>query len=287
MSILGKKLKCSVTGTEFEICDAWAREQINVYMSPEKLRAYAEAILDDLAKQFVKSPVENDDIASGAVTLEKLAEDVTKAFVPASTAQTMGVYCHDLSNGVWRDKTIPYSPSKNASHYTIVQRDGNGHILVRYPTSADHAASKDYVDSIIKELSTILIADGAVTESKIANNAVTLEKIADNSINGAKLCVSAVRNEHLLTGCVSTDKLSRNAVHTDKIKDGNVTREKLSEGVLDEIAAMSSNIQLNLENHLWTIDQINDINTRLDAIVTRIDRLDGIIDEDYQGGTTA
>lgn len=64
-----------------------------------------------------------------------------------------------------------------------------------------------------------VIADGAVTTSKLAAGAVTGDKIAAGAVTGDKIAA----------GAVTTLKIGDNAVTTGKINNGAVTKNKLSQ----------------------------------------------------------
>jgi hypothetical protein len=77
-----------------------------------------------------------------------------------------------------------------------------------------------------------LIASGAVNNDKIADGAVHGAKIADGAVNTAKIADGAVNGAKLADGSVNGNKLVDAAVSTSKIADGAVTADKLAAGLI-------------------------------------------------------
>ena len=91
-------------------------------------------------------------------------------------------------------------------------------------------------------ISTIKIADGAVTtskindvsvtETKLAANAVTTNKIVDGTIAAIDLATNSVTTDKITDASVTETKLATNAITTDKIIDGAVTTSKIADNAL-------------------------------------------------------
>lgn len=71
----------------------------------------------------------------------------------------------------------------------------NGNAIVAEPASANHAATKNYVDS--RTFQSTNLADAAVTTAKLSNQAVTADKLADNAVATAKIDDGAVTSSKL------------------------------------------------------------------------------------------
>lgn len=79
-------------------------------------------------------------------------------------------------------------------------------------------------------MTTIKLANEAVTEAKLGNLAVATGKLANLAVTAAKLGNESVETGKLQALAVTTAKLAANAVETAKIKDGAVTEPKLGDG---------------------------------------------------------
>lgn len=77
-----------------------------------------------------------------------------------------------------------------------------------------------------------VIADGAVTTSKLADDAVTADKIDDGAVGTAALADGAVTTAKLDDSAVTTAKINNGAVTTQKIADNAVTMQKIDNSVL-------------------------------------------------------
>lgn len=75
-----------------------------------------------------------------------------------------------------------------------------------------------------------VIADGAVTTSRLAVGAVTATRLGDLAVTSAKLGTSSVTTGKIAPGAVATDRIADAAVSTAKIANGAVTTAKLANG---------------------------------------------------------
>jgi uncharacterized protein YjbI with pentapeptide repeats len=127
------------------------------------------------------------------------------------------------------------------------------------PTTAQDAATKNYVDTATSGITTladgkiylgnasnvatevtpsgdvtitnagvIAIGPSKVVTGMLATDAVTTVKITDANVTTAKLADAAVTTAKITDANVTTDKLAANAVTTTKITDANVTEAKLA-----------------------------------------------------------
>lgn len=78
-------------------------------------------------------------------------------------------------------------------------------------------------------ITTDKINNDAITTIKLANSAITTEKINNSAITTIKLASSAVTTDKIDNSAITTFKIANSAVTTDKIADSNVTPAKLSQ----------------------------------------------------------
>lgn len=81
---------------------------------------------------------------------------------------------------------------------------------------------------IAEEAAQGVIADGAVTTSKLADNAVTNAKIFDGAVTVTKIANNAVTNSKIVDHAVTANKIDNEAVTTAKIADNAVTNSKIN-----------------------------------------------------------
>jgi hypothetical protein len=85
------------------------------------------------------------------------------------------------------------------------------------------------------QITTAKLADNAVTTPKIADGAVTTVKLADGAVTAGKIADGTVGTAELTDGAVTAPKIANNAVITAKIADGAVTIPKLANASADPI----------------------------------------------------
>jgi hypothetical protein len=99
-------------------------------------------------------------------------------------------------------------------------------------------------------ISSIKIADGAITTAKLSDNAVTTSKVTDGAITSAKIASGVIPsslppsgtaggdlsgsypNPAVNSGAITNAKLADGAVGTSKIQDGSITAEKLDPNIV-------------------------------------------------------
>lgn len=81
-------------------------------------------------------------------------------------------------------------------------------------------------------ITTLKIANGAVTTDKLADNAITSLKIANSAVTTEKLADNAVTALKIQNGSVGTAELANNAVVESKLANGAVTSLKISAGAV-------------------------------------------------------
>ena len=185
---------------------------------------------------------------------------------------------------------------------TTIDREGRDAGIIRIKTSLNKQGRIDAERTLsLETIVTDLIADSAITTSKIKNAAVTDTKLATDSVitvkiknrnvTSSKIAIDAILNEHLSDGCVHTDnikdgaittnkiadeavtnvKLSTNSVSTDKIRNNAVTRDKLSESLRKELDGLRKDID-DLDAELEQFKR--DMNTAIENLNNTIKELE-------------
>ena len=98
-------------------------------------------------------------------------------------------------------------------------------------------------DTMVGLLSTLQLADAAVTEAKIAVAAVTQVKIADEAVDEAKIATAAITAVKLAQNAVTSEKIALGAITNEKIGLGTITNDKIQAGSIKE-ASMNWSLHL-------------------------------------------
>jgi len=90
-------------------------------------------------------------------------------------------------------------------------------------------------------VTSLKLADNAVTTAKVADSQITEAKLASNAVTTAKIADAQVTNSKLATDAVTTAKVADSQITTVKIADGAVTGAKLGNSSVDssKIATLS------------------------------------------------
>lgn len=83
------------------------------------------------------------------------------------------------------------------------------------------------------KLPTEKLADGSVTTVKLADDAVTADKLSNNSVTSVKIADNAVNTSKIALQAITAPKMADDAITTNKIVDANVTAAKLAPGAVD------------------------------------------------------
>lgn len=234
------------------------------------------------ASQLAPSSVENSKLA-GSISADKLAGGITGSKLAAGTITSDKLSSTSpnqaVAEGNIRDAAVTYSKIKFGEVYGSTSDNITRHIAAGTIGTAD--LRDGAVTSMkIAELAvtTPRIADSAVTEVKVASNAVseskiknlavttakigdlqvTSTKIADNAVSTAKIGDQQVTSTKIADSAVLAAKLANNAVESRTIADGAVTSAKIGQGqVATGNLADGCVVESKLENNL--LKKINDM----------------------------
>ncbi|MCA1220244.1 hypothetical protein [Streptomyces sp. 8L] len=138
-------------------------------------------------------------------------------------------------------------PADAAVYVVLVSRNTSGTAsepsAQAGPVGPSPVVATDLLDGIV---TTVKLAEDAVTEAKIAAGAVGTTKISDSAITTPKIITGAVQAAQIDTGAVNADKIASGAVTTakldalavtaDKIAANTITAGKLAAGSVDATA---------------------------------------------------
>lgn len=115
-------------------------------------------------------------------------------------------------------------------------------------------AEKTFLDGSI---TTNLINDGAITNTKIAKNAVYGDAIQDSAITTSKVANENITTSKLANGAVTNTKLAKDSVYGDAIQDGAIKAPKLSESsVIENKIANNAVTTIKIKNSSVTTEKL-------------------------------
>lgn len=172
-----------------------------------------------------------DDVTLRSVTFDTPA-DFDHVAIHVSTSSGFTPDASTLQATLARAGSLPISPLIAGETYYVrlvgVNTSGIGGTPSAQVSGVPiEVVATDIADGIV---TTLKLADSAVTNAKIANTAVDANKLADGSVNAAKIVAAAIDSTKLADGSVLNAKLAAGAVDTAKLADGSVNAAKILDG---------------------------------------------------------
>jgi hypothetical protein len=123
----------------------------------------------------------------------------------------------------------------------------NGQLLTITPAPS---AGSDIEVSIGVPSTSTTVADGAISSVKLADEAVTTSKIFDLSVTSGKIANSAISTEKIQDAAVTGEKLTAGSVGLNKLADGAVSFVKIADGAVgSEKIANNSVVQAKIADN--------------------------------------
>ena len=95
-------------------------------------------------------------------------------------------------------------------------------------TATANAAVDTKITTLVPQITSGIIADGAIITADIADSAITSAKIAADTITAADIATGAVTTSEIADGTISNDDIADNAVDNAQISDNAITSVKIA-----------------------------------------------------------
>ncbi|MGH6903156.1 MAG: hypothetical protein ACREIR_10500 [Geminicoccaceae bacterium] len=219
------------------------------------------ADVTDAGELAAKDIVEEDDIASEAVTTPKLADlsvnsaklalqavsadrladgAVTNPKIGAGAVTTAKIAANAVDSGQLADGAVSNPKIADGAVSTAkiaANAVDSGRLADAAVTTAKIAAAAVTATEIAANaVGQTQLAANAVTMAKIASNAVTASKIAANAVTATQLNNNAVTEAKIASNAVTTGKIAPGAVGADQLEDDAVTMPKIASGAVTAAA---------------------------------------------------
>ena len=212
-AVTNEKLNAdAVTTDKIAIDGVTTPDIINAAITNPKLGADA-VTTDKIQADAVTTP----DILDKAVTTDKILNGTANQVLVTNGAGTAATWT-DQSNLI---------PNIVVDAATII---GNG--TAGNPLTVGVIQTADINDDAV---TTLKIANSAVTNGKLNADAVTTDKIATDGVTTPDIINAAITNPKLGADAVTTDKIQADAVTTPDILDKAVTTSKILNGTANQV----------------------------------------------------
>lgn len=155
--------------------------------------------------------------------------DFSHVEVHVSTDEDEAPNPASLRGVLYRAGEVTVAPLDEVTQYVCLvgynTAGDNGETSVVTTATPAAVVSTDILDGIV---TTLKLADDAVTEAKIAAGAVGETQIQDDSITTPKIVAGAVAAEQIAAGAIDADKIAAQAITSAKIEALAVTADKLA-----------------------------------------------------------
>jgi hypothetical protein len=195
-------------------------------------------------RNFTVEPIQSSELASNAVTNDKVVDDaittdkVADGAIDGAKLQDGAVTSDKIANDAVTANKIENNAVTNAKILNdAVTTEKIAHLAVTTEKIADFAVTTDKIANnsvnvnklMATSVSEVQLANDAVTTPKILNLSVTTPKLADGAVTQAKLDPNIVIPVNIPDGSITAAKLADNSVTAGKIANSAVTTANLAD----------------------------------------------------------
>jgi len=165
-------------------------------------------------------------ITSGSVDLASFAAGIEPVGIVSSLPNPSGYTGAQIVFNTSDNKLYRYTGTEWVS--SVPTADLVGTITSLQIANEAVTNAKIAVDAIQGDV----IAAGAITEQKIFNGSVSQSKLAERAVDETKLAIGAVTQDIVATNAISATKIADGAIETPKLATGSVTAAKIFTGAV-------------------------------------------------------